>query len=253
MLNRRSALAALTFSAALLSAAPAQAWSFSFGERVKGSGEVVSETRDLGAFDGVSLSGSFKVLVRQGSETKLEIRTDKNILPLIETRVVEGSKGRTLEIGSKKGVSFSTKADPQITLVLPQLRMIAIAGSGDVRVEAMKTPAVSVSVSVSGSGDVEFVDLSSDSLSVQVSGSGDIKANGRATKFSLSVAGSGDVHARGLQADEVKASIAGSGSATVHAVKTLKISIAGSGDIGYLGSPEVTSSVAGHGNITKLN
>lgn len=251
MFNRRSALVALTFSAAMLAVAPAQAWSFTIGERVKGSGEVVSETRDLGAFDGVSLSGSFKVLVRQGSETKLEIRTDKNILPLIETRVVEGSKGRTLEIGSKKGVSFSTKADPQITLVLPQLRMIAIAGSGDVRVEAMKTPAVNVSVS--GSGDVEFVDLSSDSLSVQVSGSGDIRVNGRATKFSLAVAGSGDVHARGLQADEVKASIAGSGSATVHAVKTLKVSIAGSGDIGYLGSPELSTSVAGHGSITKLN
>lgn len=250
MSNRRFALAALAFTA-VLSAAPAQAWSFSFGERVKGSGELVSETRDLGAFDGISLSGSFKVLVRQGGATQLEIKADKNILPLIETRVVESSKGRTLEIGHKKGVSISTRTDPQVTVVLPQLRMIAIAGSGDVRVEAMKTPAVNVSVS--GSGDVEFVDLSSDSLSVQVSGSGDIRANGRASKFSLSVAGSGDVHARGLQADEVKASIAGSGSATVHAVKTLKVSIAGSGDIGYLGSPELSTSVAGHGSITKLN
>jgi hypothetical protein len=250
MLNRRALFAAASVSLFAL-AAPAQAWTWGFNEQVKGSGELVSEVRDLGAFDAISLSGSYKVLVRQGPVVKLEIKADKNFLPLIETRVVEGSKGRTLEIGNKKGYRFSSKNDPQITLVLPQLRSIAIAGSGDMRVETMKT--ADVNVSVSGSGDVEFVDLSSDSLSVQVSGSGDIKASGRTAKLSLAVAGSGDIDARGLQADEVRASIAGSGNATVHAVNTLKISIAGSGDIAYLGSPKVSSSVAGHGVITKLN
>ncbi|MCV2369522.1 head GIN domain-containing protein [Roseateles oligotrophus] len=250
MLNRRL-LIALASVGVIGLAAPAQAWSWGFKEQVKASGEIVSESRDLGAFDALSLAGSYKVVVRQGATVKLELKADKNFLPLIETRVVEGSKGRTLEVSTKKGFSFSSKNDPQITLVLPQLRAVAIAGSGDVRVETMKTPAVNVSVS--GSGDIEFVDLSSDSLSVQVSGSGDIKASGRTGKFSLSVAGSGDIDARGLQADEVKASIAGSGNATVHAVKTLKVSIAGSGEVAYLGSPELSSSVAGHGTITKLN
>ncbi|MDC8774193.1 head GIN domain-containing protein [Roseateles albus] len=253
MLNRRTVFAAA--SAAILAnfafAAPAQAWTWGFNEQVKASGETVSESRDLGAFDAISLSGNYKVVVRQGPAVKLELKADKSFLPLIETRVVEGSKGRTLEIGNKKGYSFSSRNEPQITVVLPQLRAIAIAGSGDVRVEAMKTPAVNVSVS--GSGDVDLLELSGDSLSVQVSGSGDIKARGRVGQFSLSVAGSGDVDARGLQADEVKASIAGSGNATVHAVKTLKVSIAGSGDVAYLGSPVLSSSVAGYGAITKLN
>lgn len=251
MLNRRSIFAAAGLAALIGFAAPAQAWSWGFNEQVKGSGEVVSETRDLGNFDAIALSGSYKVLVRQGPTVKLEIKADKNLLPLIETRVAEGSKGRTLEIRTKKGFSFSSKTEPQITLVMPALRSLAIAGSGDMRVEAMKT--ADVSVSVSGSGDVELIDLSSDSLSVQISGSGDIKASGRTGSFSLSVAGSGDIDARGLQADEVRASIAGSGNATVHAVNTLKISIAGSGDIAYLGSPKVSSSVAGRGAITKLN
>ncbi|WP_310385485.1 head GIN domain-containing protein [Roseateles sp.] len=250
MLNRRSIHVAASITL-LAVVAPAQAWTWGFNEQVKGSGEVVSETRDLGGFDAISLSGSYKVLVRQGPAVKLEVKADTNLLPLIETRVVEGSKGRTLEIGTKKGFSFSSKTEPQIILVMPQLRSLAIAGSGDVRVEAMKTP--ELHASVSGSGDIDLVDFSSESLSVQVSGSGDIKASGRTGSFSLSVAGSGDVDARGLQADAVKASIAGSGNASVHAVNSLKISIAGSGDIGYLGSPKVSSSVAGHGVITKLN
>lgn len=250
MSSRRS-ISVIATLAMLACAAPAHAWSWGFNEQVKASGEVVSETRELGAFDGISLAGSYKVVVSQGAKAKLEIKADKSFMPLIETRVVEGSKGRTLEVGTKKGYSLAGRNDPQITLVLPQLRSVAIAGSGDVRVESMNTPAVNVSVS--GSGDIEFADLSAESLSVQVSGSGDIKARGRVSKFSLSVAGSGDVDARSLQADEVKASIAGSGHATVHAVKTLKVSIAGSGDVAYAGSPVLSSSVAGYGAITKLD
>lgn len=250
MSNRRSLLA-LAAAGVLGFTAPAQAWSWGFKEQVKPAGELVSEARELGAFDAISLAGSYKVAVSQGALPRLEIKADKNFLPLIETRVVESSKGRTLEIGTKKGFSLASSSDPLITLVLPQLRSVAVAGSGDVRVAALKGAAVNVSVS--GSGDVEFVDLDSDSLSVQVSGSGDIRARGRTGKFSLSVAGSGDIDARGLQADEVKASIAGSGNASVHAVRTLKVSIAGSGDIAYLGAPELSSSVAGHGSIRKLN
>ncbi|MBT9492251.1 MAG: DUF2807 domain-containing protein [Paucibacter sp.] len=251
MLMNRRFLVALAACGVLGAAAPAHAWSWGFKEQVKPAGELITESRDLGAFDAISLAGSYKVLISQGNAVKLEIKADKSFMPLIETRVVETSKGRTLEIGTKKGFNLASKDDPQVTLVLPQLRSIAVAGSGDVRVAAMKTAAVNVSVS--GSGDIEFVDLSSDSLSVQVSGSGDIKASGRTGSFSLSVAGSGDINARGLQADEVRASIAGSGNATVHAVKKLKVSIAGSGDIAYIGSPELSSSVAGHGSITKLN
>ncbi len=249
MLNRR--IASLALIASLGLSAGAQAWTFGISERVKGSGEAATETRDLGAFDGISLAGSFKVTVRQGPNSQFELKADKNILPLIETRVVESSKGRTLEISPKKGYSWSSKTEPQITVEVAQLRKIAVAGSGDVRVEAMKTP--NVDISIAGSGDVDLVDLNSERLGLQVSGSGDVKARGRTGSLSLSVAGSGDVHARELQAEEVRASIAGSGSATVHAVKTLKVSIAGSGDIAYLGSPQLSTSIAGHGNITKLN
>ena len=249
MLNRRLAIVAALGLAAITST---QAWSLNFGrgERISGSGEMATENRDVGAFDGVSLSGSFKVLVRQGSGNKVELKADRNLLPYIETRVVEGGKGRTLEIAPKRGVSFSSSTTPQLVLELPQLRTLAIAGSGDVKVETMKTP--SVEASIAGSGNIQFIDLNSDSLSLKVSGSGDVTAAGRTGALNVSVAGSGDVKARALEAGEVKVSIAGSGDAQVHASRTLKVSIAGSGDVGYVGSPEISSSVAGNGKVRRL-
>jgi len=250
MLQRRFfAISALTVLS--LAAASSQAWSWGNTERIKGSGDVSSEVRDVGGFDSIALSGGFKVLVRQGAQSRVEVKTDRNLQSYIETRIVDGKKGRTLEISPKRGYEVQGTVRPEIVLDLAQLRNISVAGSGDVRVEAMKTG--EVSASVAGSGDVLFVDLSSERLGVKVAGSGTVTAHGRSSSLNLSIAGSGDVRARGFLAEEVKVSIAGSGDAEVNASKALKVSIAGSGDVGYLGSPEISTSMAGSGRVRRLD
>lgn len=253
MLQRRLfSLAAVSALTALsLAGANSHAWNWGSAERVKGTGDVSSEVRDLGSFDSVSLAGGFKLLVRQGAQSRVEVKTDRNLQSYIETRIVEGRKGRTLEIGPKRGFDVQGSVTPEIVLDMAQLRSIAVAGSGDARVEAMKTG--EVEAAVAGSGDVLFVDLNSERLGVKVAGSGTVTAHGRSGSLNLSIAGSGDVRARGLLAEAVKVSIAGSGDAEVNAVKTLKVSIAGSGDVGYLGSPELSTSMAGSGRVHRLN
>ncbi len=252
MNNARRFLFALVATSLVL-ATSAHAWSISFGgsgERIKGSGDIGTESRDVGSFDGISTAGDFKILVRQGSTNRIEVKADKNLLPYIETRVVDGGKGRTLEIATKRGFNLSSTAEPQLVLEMPQLRAISIAGSGDVKVEAMKT--AGVDASIAGSGDIVFDNLSSERLSLKVSGSGDVTAAGRVDKLVVSIAGSGDVRTRALTADDVKVSIAGSGDATVQAVKTLRVSIAGSGDVSYVGSPEISTSVVGDGTVKRI-
>lgn len=250
MLNRRMlGLAAFGIAAAI--STPAWSWSFGPGERVRGSGELVSETRQLEKFDAISVAGDFKVRVMQGNEIKVELRADSNLLALIDTRLVAGDKGTTLQIAAKPGYKLLASATPEITLQMAQLRGVSVAGSGDVHVGAMQTP--SVDVSIAGSGDVRLNDLKSEHLGLKVSGSGDISASGHAASLKVSVAGSGDVRARSFEAGEVKVSIAGSGDVQVHALKKLQVSIAGSGDVGYDGAPELSTSIAGSGKVRKLS
>ncbi|MEO6281620.1 head GIN domain-containing protein [Roseateles sp.] len=228
----------------------AQAWSWNKGERVSGNGDIATEARDIGAFDGVALTGGFNVVIRQGTGNKVEIKADRNLLPYIETRVVDGGKGRTLEIGPKKNTNLSTSSNPSFVIEMPALRAVAVAGSGTVKVEAMKTG--SVDASIAGSGDIRFANLDAERLAMKVSGSGDIVAAGRCGNATVSIAGSGDVKAGELVAEEVKVSIAGSGDAQVNASRKLHVSIAGSGDVKYAGSPEITSSIAGSGKVRRI-
>jgi hypothetical protein len=228
----------------------AQAWSWNKGERVTGNGDLATEARDTGAFDAVSLSGGFNVVIRQGTGNKVEVKADRNLLPHIETRVVEGGKGRTLEIGPKKGVNISTSTNPSFTIEMPALRAVAVAGSGTVKVEEMKTGGVDAAIA--GSGDIRFANLDAERLAMKVSGSGDIVAAGRCGNASIAISGSGDVKAADLVAEDVKVTIAGSGDAQVQATKKLNVSIAGSGDVKYAGTPEISSSIAGSGKVRRL-
>ncbi|RZJ08856.1 MAG: DUF2807 domain-containing protein [Rubrivivax sp.] len=246
--TRRLFALGLLATAALCSTA--QGWSWSKGERITGNGDLAVEARDAGAFDSVALAGGFNVVIRQGNGNKVEVKADRNLLPYIETRIVDGSRGRTLEIGPKRGYHFSTSHNPNIMLEMPALKGVSVAGSGKVQVEAMKTGGVSVEIA--GSGDVRFANLDAERLAMKVSGSGDIVAVGRAGTASVSIAGSGDVRAAELAAEEVKVSIAGSGDAQVNASRKLNVSIAGSGDVRYSGSPEISSSVAGSGKVRRI-
>jgi hypothetical protein len=249
--SRRLFALGLLAAAAASATGTAGAWSWSMGgERVTGNGDITTEARTPGTFDGIAVSGGFNVIVRQGSGHKVEVKADRNLLTVIETRVVEGSKGRTLQIEPKKGVNLQTSTPPSFVIELPSLRAVSVAGSGTVNVEPMK--ADGVDAAIAGSGDIRFAKLEADKLSMKVSGSGDIVAMGRCANASVSIAGSGDVKAAELVAEEVKVSIAGSGDAAVNATRKLNVSIAGSGDVKYAGSPQISSSIAGSGKVRRI-
>lgn len=252
-LSRRqiSRLGALSFVAAAAFAGTAQAWSWSSNsERINGNGDIATEARDTGAFDGVATAGGFNIVIRQGTGTKVEVKADRNLLPYIVTRVVDGGKGRTLQVEPKKGYSINTSTNPSLTIEMPSLRAVSVAGSGTIKVEAMKT--AGVDAAIEGSGDIRFAGLDTERLGMKVSGSGDIVAAGRCGSANVSIAGSGDVKAADLVAEDVKVTIAGSGDAQVNVTKKLHVSIAGSGDVKYAGSPEITSSIVGSGKVRKI-
>ena len=243
-----AALAAPLSATLAFAALPATAadWNWGFGKSISGSGTLKSETRNVTAFTGISLSLPAYVEVRQGATESVMIETDDNLLPLVETVVENGMlKIRSLE----KRTNLKTK-HMKITVNAKTIDSLSVAGSGDIRADALK--AGKLGVSISGSGDIHLKAVDSDALKVAISGSGDFSASGKTNSMEASIAGSGDIKAGKLQAVAVKVSIAGSGSATFWAKETLKSSIAGSGDVTYYGDAQVSSSVAGSGSVKRL-
>jgi hypothetical protein len=219
------------------------------GATVVGSGRLQTEQRQVASFEAVALRGGVHATLRQGTREAVEVRADDNLLPLIETRVVDRDGLATLEIGPARDANLKTRNDISVNVDLIRLKALAIAGAGEATSDALKTPALKVSVG--GSGDARLRQLATDDLAITVSGSGDVSTSGRAGRLAVTIAGSGDVDTRALESDEVSVSIAGSGDASVNARKTLAISIAGSGDVSYTGDAAVKTAIAGSGTVKR--
>lgn len=213
-----------------------------------GSGKAATESREASGFAAISLRGGIDLVVRQGAREGVQVTADDNLLSLLQT-VVEGSgEQRTLVIQWPRGETIRTRARTVVTVDVVRLTALASSGSGDIAVEALKTP--QLTLSISGSSDARLMKLDTEQLRVSISGSGDVSASGKAGKLGLSIAGSGDLRARELTADDVDISIAGSGNADVQAARTLAVAIAGSGDVQYSGAATLAKSrIAGSGTI----
>jgi hypothetical protein len=214
-----------------------------------GSGRTATEMRSLPAFEAIAVAGSIDLRVRQGTTQTVEVSADDNLLPLLETVVEPTTRGATLRVRWKGSESITTRSRAAVDVVVPQLRSLAGAGAGDIRVDGFDTPALQISLA--GSGDVKLVRLSTGELAIDISGSGSVEGSGQATRLKIGIAGSGDVELADLRADEVSIRSAGSGDAEVQAQKTLDVSIAGSGDVSYRGDAVVRQSVMGSGSVTK--
>lgn len=223
MPTRRRALLVLPVASLIASIAQAS-------ESIRGSGVMRSESRSLPAFDAIALLSPVDVHFVRAATVAVELRGDDNILPAIETRVVQRDGVSTLEVGMRRNTSISTRNALTLEVRAPSLKAMTIEGSGDARLEQ----------------------LEGEALSIAIRGSGDVVASGRVGKLAVSISGSGDVDARELEAQDASVAIKGSGDATVHARKSLVASIAGSGDVAYRGDPAVTSQVAGSGSVHKL-
>jgi hypothetical protein len=219
------------------------------GARIKGSGQATSQVRQVSGFNAIRVKGSIRLVVRQAGKESVELRADDNILPYIETTIVERSGVQTLEIGMKRNLSYSSRTPLVATVDVTNLKGLSLSGSGDAVASGLKTS--QLQAEISGSGRLKFDHLDADALSVQISGSGDVTANGRAGKLSIAISGSGNVETRSLESEDVHIDIAGGGDASVNARKTLRVAIAGSGDVDYTGDPTVRTSIAGSGNVRK--
>jgi len=189
---------------------------------VQGSGVSKSEQRSLAPFNAIGLAGSADVRVTIAEKQSVAVEGDDNILPLIETSVASGK----LEISTK--TPYSSRIGVTVTITVPALDSVGVAGSGD--------------VSVTG--------LDAESFVASVAGSGVVRATGKARRVEAKVAGSGDIDFSELKAAEASAAVTGSGDIRIHATDSLSASVTGSGDISYSGTPKnVSRNVLGSGDV----
>jgi len=215
-------------------------------KKVRGNGKVTTETRSTGDYDGVKCAGSMDYVLVAGTEGKITIEAESNLMEYIVTEI----KNNNLIVKVKKGYNLKPSFNKALKVTIPfkDISSVSLAGSGDVWNED-KIKSNSLDVSLAGSGDM-VLDIEANSVEGSLAGSGDMTLKGNTNDLTVKVAGSGDISAFGLQANNTKASVAGSGDIEVVSNKSLYARVSGSGDIEYKGNPDKEDTkVSGSGTI----
>ena len=209
------------------------------------------ETRSVGAFTEISLGGSSRVVVKQGSPQSVAVEGSKEDLADFETEV----KGGQLRLGYRqtpgKGM-FNYKNHGSITVYVtaPSLTGLRVGGSGKLEMNG-PLQADALTLAVSGSGDLLVPQLQATRLETTVSGSGDVLVGGTCSSNEIRISGSGKVRAHDLKTETSRARISGSGDAHVFASRSADGSISGSGSLYVAGGAQLSSSTHGSGRVVK--
>lgn len=190
---------------------------------VRGSGDVITESRDVSGFSEIALFGSGTVRVDVNGTESLIVEAEDNIMPLLKTEVLDGR----LELSVESSISPTT----DITYTIS-----AMALDG---------------VSIAGSGDVTAAGIAAESFDAEISGSGRVEPTGSTGSLAVEISGSGRYLGEALEASVGTVRVSGSGEAVVNVTDDLDIDVSGSGGVQYIGEPNVTQSISGSGDITR--
>ncbi len=227
-MNRKILLgiAALMLAALACQAVSLPANTLPVQNRVVGSGKIASEPRRVvGEFSSVELAGSGDVNILLTNVQSVNVESDDNIVPLIETKVVDGK----LIVSTKPGVDFTTSHGVIVTVGIKSLEHVTLSGSGKIVIGKMSGP----------------------ELAIDLPGSGEITCDGTVDHLTINLPGSGNIMCEQLKAHKADATVQGSGTISLFADESLNASVPGSGTIRYEGNPpQVSKSVTGSGTIT---
>lgn len=216
--------------------------------RIRGSGNVISEIRQVSDFHAIDLRGSGELFVTQGDTESLEIEAEDNLMKYLESEVVNG----TLHLGYDPGLRLNLAPTQTIryTLTVINLDEIEISGSG--RMTAGSLESEDLTLEASGSGEFVIEDLAVENLFLEFSGSAEAEIAGTSPHQEIRISGSGEYNGEDLASQTVEVDISGSGNVTLWVTDALDIRVSGSGEVDYYGSPVVNQNVSGSGEITSL-
>lgn len=189
---------------------------------VKGSGDVGKETRNLGQFHSVKILTGVDFNYRYDRDYQVEIVGEKNLLPILQTRVESG----VLAITSVK--NFQHELPLTVEIRGPHLKSLEMHGAGDL-----------------------FLDhVQENSFKLLLHGSGDVKVSGQVDLALITINGASDVDAAQLKSKISEVKLLGSGDVDIFASQKLTVDILGSGDVTYYGNPSsVEKRIIGSGDI----
>ena len=180
---------------------------------IVGSGRFVTDSRPVRDFDAISVSNGGRAIVTRSDVESLNITAEDNILPLIESRVVNGTLTLTFRAGEG---SVSTRG---MTYHIGMRSMRGFNGEAGSFIEA------------------HGIDTAN--LEVRVSAGSTFIGSGTADRLGLELSAGSRVDAAALRSRVTTATLSSGSTAVVRVSDSLSVTASSGSQLEYLGNPAV--------------
>ncbi len=213
----------------------------------KGSGVTVTQNRNTDNFTGVSVGGNFDVEIKTGSDTKVRIEADDNVIDDIETRV----ENNQLKISMKNGMSYNN-VHMKVFITAPKINKISSSASADVNVIDALASDEKIIINASSGSSVKAA-VNAPGTEADASSGAEIDLTGRTQKFDVEVSSGASVDAYELLSENTKVQTSSGATAQVHASIQLDASASSGGSVSYRGAAALIKKQSSGGTVEKKN
>ena len=193
---------------------------------LRGTGNIVSENRDLPNFTSIINTIPANVFITQGQIVSVRVEARADIISNIRTVI----NNETLTIRIEECIE--DLGGVEIHLSIPEITDLTTTGVGNM---------------------TAVNDLVVNQLDLSLTGVGNFNLKGKTQNLDIDISGSGRINAFPFETDVCDISISGAGDAEVFVNDELDVTITGVGDVFYLGTPTVTSTITGTGSVVDAN
>ena len=197
---------------------------------LSGSGNLISDTREVSGFEKVEFDSVGSVEIIQDETESVIIKTDDDVMEHVTAEVREG----TLYVG--RDLVSPTPTRLNIVLHVNELTGISVPGIWDVHSDSLA--ADQFAIKIDGTGTVRIKLLTADELAVLIGGAGVVEIAGQVNSQTINVTGKSVTYRAGDLQSEAS-TIVGRGEFTLWATETLDMKIDGACILDYYGDPVI--------------
>ena len=214
---------------------------------MKGSGNVVTQTRSFSGFTGVDVSSAIHLYVKQDSSFSVKVETDDNI----QSYVLIKQDGNTLRIMQAENANLDATGKIKVYVSAPLINTLDASGACKIIGENVLTATDEINVDVSGASSAEL-ELKAPEVSGEMTGASDLRLKGQTKDLRIKGSGASHAYCYSLLSETAEVDVAGASSADVFASVKLKAEASGSSHVRYKGNAAVNQSTSGAGSVKKV-
>jgi len=216
------------------------------GKRIHGNGVVKSETRSVGSFNSVDVSGGIDVYVKQDSVASVRVETDANLLEYIHIIVEDGE----LEIKEERGFDLQSTKGVKVYVSGPSFKHFEASGACSIYSENKISSSNDISLSATGASRITM-ELHAPNVKAELTGASHIRLTGETKTFSGDGSGASGIKCFELMTEEANVEVSGASHAEVFASIKLDLHASGASSVTYKGNAAVTKEASGASSVSK--